>query len=364
MDTKRSARAVKERVLAQVRGEEKEMKRKPFVIGASAVLGLLAILFVILQFEGAEQVGKKLTTTTPNDRLLVEVHQLTEENKKDFAHELDETLEKGVNYKLIKIDYYMKKERGEQVIIDHAKSISKMYRNLAGLKLEREGSIVYEETRNTEDTFAELKYTILVKSDGLTEDVIRTELNHAKIEVEMTKPNGKQTVDTFTLGQYAQFFGEDELSEVLALPTKAVVGSEDFLYQLEVTKAQINAGEPFEINATLTYTGDKDVVTITHAASPFYYDITETTREFNIDYFMDKPLLSTELKKGEPLTHRYGLRGGYFEHDSPEYRAFIDQFSAGQTPQGKYFVKGFAKFKVEGDIEDTEMSAEIEFEAK
>lgn len=364
MDTKRSARAVKGRVLARVRGEQKVMRRKPLMIGASAVLGLLAILFVMLQFEGAEQVGKKLTTTTPDDRLLVEVHQLTEDNKQDFELEHDNTLEKGVHYKLIKIEYYMKKERGEQVIIDHTKSISKMYRNLAGIELERAGSTSYTEQSNTNEPFAELKYTILVKSDGLTEDVIRTELNYAKIEVELTQLNGKKTVDTFTLGQHVEFFGEDTLSEMYAFPIKAGAGADDFLYELEVTKAQIYAGEPFEINATLTYTGDEESVTITHAASPFYFEILETTRNFNIDYFMDEPLIATELKKGEPLTHQYTVSGGYSEQDPEEYRQFIDQFLAGQTPKGNYLVKGIAKFKVEGATEETEISAEIEFEAK
>lgn len=364
IDTKRSARAVKGRVLAQVRGKEKEVKKKPLVIGASAVIGLIAILFVILQFEGAEQVGKKLATTTPDDRLLVEVHQLTEDNKQDYELEHDETLEKGVHYKLIKIEYYLKKKRGEQVIIDHEKSISKMYRNLVGLKLEREGSIVYEETRNTEDDFAELKYIILVKSDGLTEDVIRSELNYAKIKVELTQKNGYKTIDTFTLGQYAQFVGEDELSKILTTPSKAVVSTNDFLYQLEVANTQIQAGEPFELFASLTYTGDQDSITIVHAASPFYYDMTEITRDFELDYFMDQPAITTVLKKGETLKHQYQFTAGYSDQDSEEYRAFVDQFLAGDTPKGSYKVDGYVQFQIEGEDEQTELGGHIGFDVK
>ena len=138
--------------------------------------------------------------------------------------------------------------------------------------------------------------------------------------------------------------------------------SDDFLYELQVNKNSFAKEEKIDITASLTYTGEKNEIFILHAASPFYFDIKETTREYDIEYPIDHPLVSTKLKNGEPLKIQYVPSGGYSELDTEEYRSFMDEFLSGSYPVGYYIVNGYVQFTVEGEEDNTELGGNIGFQ--
>lgn len=140
--------------------------------------------------------------------------------------------------------------------------------------------------------------------------------------------------------------------------------SDDFRYELQVNKSTISSGDPIEITASLTYIGEKEEIVITHAASPFYYELKETTRGYDIGYPMDQPLIATTLKKGEPLQHKYVTSGGYGDQSEEAYRTFMKQYLSGNYPVGYYVVKGYALFGVDGAQGQMELGGNIGFEVK
>ena len=135
----------------------------------------------------------------------------------------------------------------------------------------------------------------------------------------------------------------------------------DFIYELEVIE---NKNEPVKIIASLTYIGEEDFITISHASSPFFFYITEKTRDYEINYAMDMPHLTTTLKKDEPLTTTYKPTGSYNDQSDEDDIKFIQQFLTGDYPVGKYEVVGEAQFTVEGEKELSQMQASVEFEVK
>ena len=129
--------------------------------------------------------------------------------------------------------------------------------------------------------------------------------------------------------------------------------SEDFIYELEVSPTKIASGEEINIVAKLTYIGDEDEIVISHAASPFYFDLYETTRGYDIYYFMDTPNIGTTLKKGEPLVTKYRTTGGFGEEQPEEFKQFMKAFLSGNYPEGYYKVHGYVKFTRQGESKDT-----------
>lgn len=369
IDTKRSARVVKDRVLKELRGEgpKKNRRRKPMMIGASAALAVVAVLFLVLQLQNPAQEGQKLTTTAPNDRLLVEVHQLTEENKKEVGAEYLSDRENLADNKALIVKYFVKKKPGEIIEANFDQVFIQFKERISGPNDERAVTTSSGEQNNQSEAFAEFSYTLLFQTQGLTDEDIHAALREAVIEVTYTNLKGEKTVDTFTLENYAKYIGiAEQLAEdgPTVYPSSFSYSADDFIYSLEIKEPQISKGMPFEMTASLTYVGEEESVTIVHAASPFYYDITEMTRGFKLDYAMDQPAISTELKKGEPLQHQYRLTGGYSDQDSEEFRAFVDQFLAGLTPEGTYKVHGYVQFQIEGETEQTELGGHIGFEVK
>lgn len=70
-----------------------------------------------------------------------------------------------------------------------------------------------------------------------------------------------------------------EVSEIAIVERTEEVISEvtegDFIYRLIADKKEYKVGEPYHIYAELEYIGDKEQETIYHAASPFYFTLTE-----------------------------------------------------------------------------------------
>lgn len=140
---------------------------------------------------------------------------------------------------------------------------------------------------------------------------------------------------------------KEEVSNEVVYPEAFEAESDNFRYELYVSNNTFAQGEPFDITATLTYIGDQDEIVISHAASPFYFPMTETTRGYNIDYPMHEPLIYTTLKKDEPLTKQYVPSGSYSDTDEVEYVAFMKEFLAGDYPVGNYIVNGSVQFNVD-----------------
>lgn len=138
----------------------------------------------------------------------------------------------------------------------------------------------------------------------------------------------------------------------------------DFIYRLVAESGNFEAGGPIKMYAELEYTGPQERIDIYHAASPFYFHLRERTRDFEVLYPMNEPLISTTLIKGEPLRESYQGSGGYSEEDPEEYQAFIKKVIDGQFPEGFYEVDGSANFYTghpDGEKIDYDIHANISF---
>ncbi|MGO1060371.1 hypothetical protein ACTL32_14640 [Planococcus sp. FY231025] len=139
----------------------------------------------------------------------------------------------------------------------------------------------------------------------------------------------------------------------------------DFIYRLAAESDSFKAGGPVSMYAELEYTGERESIDIYHAASPFYFHLHEKTRDFEVPYPMNEPLIMTTLIKGEPLRERYRGSGGYAQEDPEEYREFIQRVMDGRFPVGFYEVDGSANFYTENpeaDKTDYDIHAAISFE--
>jgi hypothetical protein len=154
-------------------------------------------------------------------------------------------------------------------------------------------------------------------------------------------------------------------SEVLN--TSVEVSEDDFIYRILTVKKEYHKNEKVKIYAELEYIGDKDEVTIYHAASPFSFPMVEKTRDFQIDYPMNLPLISTTLVKGKPLLEEYKKSGGYDSQDEKEYVDFMKNFLNRGFPSGYYVVNGSVNFYVENgknNKQDYNIKGQIEFKVK
>lgn len=147
-------------------------------------------------------------------------------------------------------------------------------------------------------------------------------------------------------------------------PSVAEASSGDFHYRLTAESDEFEAGGPIRMYAELEYTGEGKSIDIYHAASPFYFHIHEKTRNFEIPYAMNEPLIMTTLVKGEPLREDYRRSGGYSEKDAKAYQEFTKQVMDGKFPEGFYEVDGSAAFYTgnpEKDMTDYDIHATIRF---
>ena len=123
----------------------------------------------------------------------------------------------------------------------------------------------------------------------------------------------------------------------------------DFTYRLFVNNIENHA---VEIQAELEYIGELDEITISHAASPFYFYMKELERGYDIPFQMNEPHIITTLKKGVPIIETFRGSGGYSEEDDQDYIDFMKQMMSGHFPQGVYELNGTATFH--DDINDQE----------
>ncbi|MFC9542134.1 hypothetical protein ACFTQ7_19990 [Lysinibacillus sp. NPDC056959] len=147
------------------------------------------------------------------------------------------------------------------------------------------------------------------------------------------------------------------------LGMNAEVTEGDFVYRLVTEKAEYGENEPLKIYAELEYIGDKKEVKISHAASPFYFPMVETIRNYDISYRMEEPALSTVILKGEPLRTEYRGSGGYGSQDKKEYIEFMKRIMNQEFPEGYYVVNGIADFHVIAN-EETKQKKEYKLKAQ
>ncbi|MER2122062.1 MAG: hypothetical protein ABS935_17460 [Solibacillus sp.] len=156
---------------------------------------------------------------------------------------------------------------------------------------------------------------------------------------------------------------DNEVYNTDKLETQAEVTEGDFTYRLVTEKAEYIENEPVKIYAELEYTGDKGGIEIFHSASPFSFPMVETMRNYEIEYGMNEPLISTILVKGEPLREGYVGSGGYSSEDKNEYKAFMKRVMDKEFPAGHYVVNGIADFYIRVS-EETEPEEKYEIEAQ
>jgi hypothetical protein len=145
-----------------------------------------------------------------------------------------------------------------------------------------------------------------------------------------------------------------QLDDYEVFKTRAEVTKDDFIYRLVTEKGEYHKNDTIRIYAELEYIGDNDKVTIYHSASPFYFHMVEKTRNYEIHYPMDQPLLSSTLIKGKPLRQEYNRSGGYDSEGPEEYVSFMKEFLKNGFPSGYYVMTGLADFYVKLDEDEKE----------
>lgn len=142
---------------------------------------------------------------------------------------------------------------------------------------------------------------------------------------------------------------ESLLDEYKVMNHYSTVKVKDFIYRIVSENKEYADNEKIKIYAELEYVGNEDQVTIYHAASPFYFDIEEKTRSYDIGYIMNQPLVKTTIVKGKPLREEYIVgNGGYSGDDPKEYVDFMKTImETKRLPYGYYILNGRADFYVE-----------------
>lgn len=135
----------------------------------------------------------------------------------------------------------------------------------------------------------------------------------------------------------------------------------DFVFRLVSEKKEYGNREDVKLYGEITYTGDKDEVTIYHSSSAILFTLEEKTRGFDIGYAVEDIGLTTVLKKGEPYREEYVKTGGYSGDADSDYKRFMKEFLGKDGfPAGYYVVNGETDFSLE-DRERVTIKATVDF---
>ncbi|MFD0960448.1 hypothetical protein [Paenibacillus chungangensis] len=145
--------------------------------------------------------------------------------------------------------------------------------------------------------------------------------------------------------------GDNVLSTEVDVTSRQCIESvtTDFIYRLCVEREVYKEGESVPVIGELEYKGDKESVTIAHAASPFYYDVRDTANTYGFVFVMAQPLLHTTLRPGEPLLHVYSGVQAYAkgEENNP-----IGVWTEAPFPAGEYEIRGEAEFELKRSADE------------
>ena len=139
-----------------------------------------------------------------------------------------------------------------------------------------------------------------------------------------------------------------------------------FVYRIFSEKDVYNESGDIAVFAELAYVGDEESIEIFHGGSAFSFPFIERTREFDVGYAMNDPLLTTTLLKDEPFRQKYSFAGGYSDEDPEEFRQFVETIIEKGFPEGEYIINGSAEFYLDDPAFTTNdkkynMSASIGF---
>lgn len=119
----------------------------------------------------------------------------------------------------------------------------------------------------------------------------------------------------------------------------------DFVLRIESEKSSYRTDEEINLQAMLKYVGNKPSENIYHAASPFYLSVTNRTHNLSSLIFMNQPLITTKLKKGEWFAEDYPVPYELYLVDSLDLppdkweHVQIDHY-----PKGEYTFNASANF--------------------
>lgn len=137
----------------------------------------------------------------------------------------------------------------------------------------------------------------------------------------------------------------------------------DFVFRLvsEKKEYEYEDGDDVKLYGEITYTGEKDEVTIHHSSSAILFSLEEKVRGFDIGFGVNDIGLSTVLKQGEPYREEYEKSGVYVEDDPSDYVRFMESFlDKDGFPPGYYVVDGETDFSLE-DQERVNIKATVDF---
>ncbi|MET3196495.1 hypothetical protein [Bacillus sp. OAE603] len=142
---------------------------------------------------------------------------------------------------------------------------------------------------------------------------------------------------------------ESVLDNYNVMNNHSEVRVKDFIYRIVSEKQEYANDEKVKIYLELEYVGNEEQVTIYHAESPFYFNLKEKTRNYDIVYGMNQPLVKTTIVKGRPLREEYKVgSGGYSGDDPKEYVDFMKKImDTKRLPYGYYILNGKTDFYVE-----------------
>ncbi|HWL24004.1 MAG TPA: hypothetical protein VNR38_09700 [Ureibacillus sp.] len=143
--------------------------------------------------------------------------------------------------------------------------------------------------------------------------------------------------------------------------TEGLVNNEQFTFRVYSEKAVYQVGEPLKIKAELTYIGDSESITISHAASPIWLLTTNLTEDYQFEAAMNEPLILTELNKDEPYIESYQFSGSSYYDGAPGKPYSEEVFmkmAEGNFPPGQYEIKGRTDFAIGDEIMNDRVSLE------
>lgn len=117
----------------------------------------------------------------------------------------------------------------------------------------------------------------------------------------------------------------------------------DFQFRLVSEKEIYQDDEDLNLYGEITYVGDKEDIEIVHSSSPVFFNISEATRQLNIEDSVQDIGVTTTLKRDEPYRISYDKSNSFVADDQDFYHDFmeLDGF-----PVGYYTVNGLTDFSV------------------
>lgn len=120
----------------------------------------------------------------------------------------------------------------------------------------------------------------------------------------------------------------------------------DFVLRIESESSNYRVGEEIQLRAMLKYVGTAPRAIIYHAASPFYFSLTNKSSQLTSINVMNQPLITTKLPKNEWFIEDYIPSGGFVRIDKNLAPYEWEPVEIEQLPQGDYVLRVRADFYI------------------